>query len=230
VKFAQAISRAKINVRQKVRDLGADRLLTLTKRDGIADLDKVWELWTAFELLVKRRFKGRSFRYVVVPELHANGTWHLHVAVVGFWNVITLRSLWHRVLTGGKHDVTLYGQDAPGNVDITNPARYRKRHTNLTAACANYIACYVGKGLSVAQLGRKTFASCKGIAPLDVRTLHLSFDVTHDELVTIVETYVTDVSGIPEWHLTDYKQDRCEGGYGEAGVTVGRDEWKWSRE
>jgi hypothetical protein len=60
--------------------------------------------------------------------------------------------------------------------------------------------------------------------------LHLSFDVTHDELVTIVETYVTDVSGIPEWHLTDYKQDRCEGGYGEAGVTVGRDEWKWSRE
>jgi len=209
--------------------MGADRLLTLTKRDGISTLDECWQLWGAFERLVKRRWPNSAFNYVVVPEQHQNGTWHLHVAVRGFWNVISMRSLWHRVLTGGKRDITLYGPDAPGNVDITDPSRYRRRHSNLSASCANYIAAYVGKGLASVELGRRTFASAKGIAPLESRVLHLTFEPGADELLNIVETYISAWSGLPEWHFVDYGQGKITGGYGEAGIRVSSDEFRWSR-
>lgn len=169
----RAVRRSKRELRWRMLGLRGDRLLTLTTRGGIACLDQTWDLFAKFVRLVNWRFhrsNADGFQYVVVPELHKSGTYHLHLGLNVFYDVTVLRTLWHRCLTGRRLMTALRGEESPGNVDI-------KRARGSCRALARYLAKYLGKTFDAnINRGRRRYACSKGIRhpTLSRRTLPLS--------------------------------------------------------
>lgn len=192
--------RARARVRHLCRCLGVDHLWTFTKRGKFADLDELWSTWREFCRLMAVRFPNRSWDYVVVPELHADGdTWHIHVGVIGFWDVNTLRVLWHRALGAPG---LMRGSESPGNVD----AQYKAKGRVLRSAreIARYIAGYIGKGFAIVSSGRRLFASTKGVRPLKCVAFHFVTPLTVEEFQHGFLELMRQVSGVPEWELFRY--------------------------
>ncbi len=143
----RSVSRAKRNIRHRIIMMGADRMLTLTKRGGFPDLDSMWKAWGAFARRMKR--SNPDFQAVAVPELHKNGTYHMHVALNRFYNVNVMRFHWHRTLGAEK---ILRGEESPGNLDIRKRQFPRGR-------LGRYLSKYMTKEIAYQQAGRKRFAS-----------------------------------------------------------------------
>lgn len=93
--------RAKKRVRHTVKEIGADRILTLTTRESENTPEELLDRWQRWLKLVERASKGR-FHYVAVPEPHPTNPkhFHLHVAVAVFLNVEVLRRCWWAVCGG----------------------------------------------------------------------------------------------------------------------------------
>ncbi len=147
----RSVGRAKRNVRHRIIMMGADRMLTLTKRGGFPTLDSMWKAWGAFAKRMKRT--DPDFQAVAVPELHKNSTYHMHVALNRFYNVNVMRFHWHRTLGA---DRILRGEDSPGNLDIRKRQFPRGR-------LARYLSKYMTKEVSMQQAGRKRYASTGNI-------------------------------------------------------------------
>jgi hypothetical protein len=163
---AERSDRARRRARQTCRDriwmLGADRMLTLTKRGKFRSTDEAWSAWDLFRRSA-RKFWGERWQFVVVPEAHREGGYHLHVALRGFFDVGMLRRLWNRALGGTGRES---GPDTCGNVDITGAVSSPRSRTRI----ANYLAKYLGKDLGEVIRGRRALASSRGIpAPRIVR-------------------------------------------------------------
>lgn len=99
---AKAAARAKRKVRQLTRNMCADHLITLTRRES--DSREFWneEQWSAaWDRLCRllKRVIG-SFPYVAILERHQKGNYHLHVAWCGRVNVKQLRKMWEAVAGG----------------------------------------------------------------------------------------------------------------------------------
>jgi len=95
-----SLNRSRALVAHRARCLGPVALWTFTKRGKFDSADHVWRVWRAFSQLMRRRY-GEKFRFVAVPELHADGeTWHLHVLFDRVFMVESLRTLWTRALGG----------------------------------------------------------------------------------------------------------------------------------
>jgi hypothetical protein len=172
-------------------------MLTFTKRGKFATVDSVWDGWAEMNRLGAKRF-GSRWAYVSVPEQHGDGTWHMHVAVHGFFDVTTLRVLWYRAL-GGRGDER--GADTPGAVNITSPKRGRRWDAR---SIASYITGYVGKGFDAVAGCRRLFASSKGIRALDVSRFHFPDWYGGFDQVAIVEKYLQRLTGIPSWDTRVY--------------------------
>lgn len=167
---ANSIARSRALLRRRVLALNADHMLTLTKRGKFAHIDDVWAAFRLFSRAMKRRF-GDRWRYVAVPELHSDGeTWHMHVALRGFFWVGTVRRLWYRAL-GGSGDET--GERSPGNID----AKHFNPRAGVAAArsVAGYVAKYVGKGFERSVGGRKLYAATAGLNPIRICKWSASF-------------------------------------------------------
>lgn len=151
--------RAKANMRRRMWALKPDRLLTLTKRGKFQSLDDAWDTWGKFSSMCSREW-GDSWKFVVVPELHAAFGWHLHVALRGFFDVTKLRLFWHRALGEKRIREPVAGEASPGNVDISraweNPDVMR-----LSA----YLSKYLEKSLSARDINKRAFAASKGLVP-----------------------------------------------------------------
>lgn len=156
----KAASRAKRQMRLKVKNMMADHLVTFTKAEGpvttnwgrseLAEWDSVgrslWEqehgafwgpdewavAWDKFRRLLTRVLG--EFPYVAILEKHIKGNYHLHVAWCGRVNVGIVRKMWLLALGGGK---------GSGNIDA--------KHIKAPAGCdratriARYISKYVSK-------------------------------------------------------------------------------------
>ena len=165
--------RARQSLRRRVYMVEADRMLTLTARGKFQSLDDLWAAWARFDRLCKKLYR-QNWRYVAVPELHSDQvTYHMHVALRGFYCVGLLRRFWYRAL-GGKGNET--GSETPGNIDMsTFGARLRGRK-----CLAGYLCKYLVKNLSSRVRGRRSFDCSRGLCPLRItrwrQVIHAGLD------------------------------------------------------
>jgi hypothetical protein len=152
--------RAAKKVRQLCLEIGADRLLTLTSRGLLADLDNAKVVWARFMRLLDR--VGAKFRYITVPEYHANGEHiHLHVALSGYVRVDTLRRCW-QIALGGKGNER--GPESLGNVDIKYRFRKGQSKGKRCAGIAGYLSKYIVKDFEQHyQFNKKRYWAPRGI-------------------------------------------------------------------
>jgi hypothetical protein len=141
----KSIQRARTTIRRKLLSMQADRMLTLTFRENVKEIDDAWKCFKYFTRLMRWRF-GSRFTYVAVPEYQRRGAVHFHLAISGYYPVTTVRRLWHRAV--GKYD---------GNIDITSPRRAGKNSWNAKRI-ANYLAKYLTKSEST-EFNRKRYSS-----------------------------------------------------------------------
>lgn len=174
-----SIRRSRALVVHRVRCLGAYALWTFTKRGKFASADECWAAWRAFCQNFMRRFK-RKCKYVVVPELHADGeTWHLHAVFPERFDVVALRILWQRALGGRGNE---RGEHTLGNVDVK-----ALRGRGATArGIAGYVAKYVGKGFERSSTNRRVFASSSGLHPNRTAYWRCPWDAGFVEFVDFV--------------------------------------------
>jgi hypothetical protein len=175
--------RAKQTVRYKCKEMGANRLLTLTTRETLPD-DVLLQCFQKFLYLVHRAI-GEKLLYVAVPEQHPTNPdhLHLHIAVNTFLNVNIIRKCWHAALVarlparedgqpdvqGGMPDCS--GSNSPGNVDIQY-IKVRGGKCAQTVKVARYISKYITKG-DFERFNKKRYWSTKGVKVLDARRLWL---------------------------------------------------------
>lgn len=134
--------RAKTTVRRKILTMQADRLMTLTFRENLEDIDKAWSRYHYFNKLMRLKFP--KFQYVCVPEYQKRGAVHFHLAIRGFYPVKAVRKIWRRAAGG-------FG----GNIDITKP---RKGCDWNPSAIAGYLSKYLTKHETV-DFNRRRYSS-----------------------------------------------------------------------
>jgi len=154
----RSVRRARQHIRYAVKAIGADHLLTLTYRtpEGcpMDDVERLKADWKRFCRLVKsglpasdkyRSHAGLdSWKFVAVREKQENGSYHLHVAVVGRQDISYIRRCWY-VAIGGNQDDS--GVDTKGQIDVRGPS---KRWGSKTAnwkpdKLAGYMTKYLHK-------------------------------------------------------------------------------------
>ncbi len=166
-------------------------MLTLTKRGKFENINDAWVAFHLFSRSMKRKFKAR-WKFVCVPELHADGTYHMHVAVSGFWWVGILRRLWMRSLGGTGYE---QGADTPGNIDIKSFVRVRRGGWRV----ARYIAKYLGKGFSALDRGRRSYSCSSGLHPTRVTRWREPVHIGHTAAATSLERRLGDALGVRQW-------------------------------
>lgn len=146
----QAVARARSVVARKCRAIGSRRLLTLTTREPVTDLDEFWILWKRFLQRCERA--GIHFRYVAVPELQKRGAWHLHVAIDRFIPQRALLTQWLALVGSGSINLTAFNTQASS--------------AETCIAISSYISKYLGKDMGSSDLGRKRYRTSVGIPVL----------------------------------------------------------------
>lgn len=141
-----AVARARSVVARKCRSIAASRMLTLTTREAVTDLERFWRLFTRF--LQRCRRAGIEFRYVAVPELQKRGAWHLHVAIDRYLPHAQVYAEWIAVVGSGTADLHKFKARSDADKAI---------------AVAGYISKYIGKTLMGAEFGRKRYRCSRGI-------------------------------------------------------------------
>lgn len=172
----RAVRRSRQNVRWYVKQIQADRLLTLTYRKNQEDREEVKKHFQAFIRLLRKGWKGQGgmqdWQYVAVLEKQDRGSYHLHCAVRGFQNVNFLRKAWFKAI-GGQGNET--GEGTPGNIDITSPkkARWGTQRTEWQSAkLAAYLTKYLAKTFDIETNEKRRYFHSKDItAPVKSRFL-----------------------------------------------------------
>lgn len=155
--------RAKKNVRLCCKQIGADRMVTLTYRENMVDRDTALKHWKAF---CRRLGKVAAFHYVAVIEEQERGALHFHVAVRGRQNYVLLRSIWQRVLGLGPNGEQM------GQVNVRDPHRFGFGNKGAHKL-ASYIAKYCSKEMQCRALDQKRYFRSRGIVLPEVTTWRL---------------------------------------------------------
>lgn len=92
----RSVRRARQSLRLLVKTMGADRLLTLTWRENMQDVEQAQKAWQAFVRHVRLRYPNNKF--LCVRELQERGAIHLHVALAGHMDIHWLRASWYKAL------------------------------------------------------------------------------------------------------------------------------------
>lgn len=185
--------RAKQMVRFKCKEMGANRLLTLTTRETLTP-DVLLVRFQKFLYLVERAI-GEKLLYLAVPEQHPTNPdhLHLHVAINTFLNVNIIRRCWHAALVArlparkdGQPDeqgsmTDFSGVNSPGNVDLQY-IKVRGGKCEQTVKVARYISKYITKG-DFERFNKKRYWSTKGVKVLDARRVWLK-SMTLGEAIT----------------------------------------------
>lgn len=169
-------ARAKRAVRLACKNVGVDRLMTLTRRE--CDPAKFWsrddwaKAWDKFIRLAKRA--GVELVYVAVLERHKKGNFHLHVALTGHAPVNLLRQIWW-VCCGGR---------GMGNIDIKRRRTHDRMHR--TAKIASYISKYIAKQFEESEFNKKRYWASRQSLP-DVRRVILRAENLNETLAEVAE-------------------------------------------
>jgi len=150
--------RAKKTLRHKIKSMGCDRLLTLTRREN--DPSEFWTVeqwasnWKKFVRLCSKA--GCDLVYVSVLEKHKKGNFHLHAAILGKVNINIMRGIWWSVC-GGR---------GMGNVDI----QFKQGLTDISRRqkLARYVSKYITKQDN-AEFNKKRYWSSRHDLPPSIR-------------------------------------------------------------
>jgi hypothetical protein len=139
-KQKRAAGRAAGQVHAMAKFHALDHLWTITKRGGISTFEEATKITAKFKRLASKEFPG--FIALFVPELHTgggvnDGSWHIHFAVHGFYEVKVMRSLVYRVL-GFDDD-----QKPRGQINVSSAHVGAGSH----ASVASYITAYISKNI-----------------------------------------------------------------------------------
>lgn len=174
----RALRRSKQQIRWRVREFGADRLFTLTYRGVMSDRSKLERDFKEFRRLVKKGWQGQDgvpdWRYVAVPEKHDSGGYHIHCAVKGWQKVKFLRACWFKALGGSGHET---GDQTPGNVDVTTPAKSRwgtQRMSWKSSRLSSYITKYLSKTFDEDSMHNKRYWHSRSLKVPEKRRFILS--------------------------------------------------------
>lgn len=194
--------RASKALRDSIRELAPEGMLTLTSRDRLDDLDAGRRVVARFLRSIKP--VSPEFAAVIVPEKNPSGKGvHFHLAYRGLgdarWN--TLRRLWHGALLAesgeARPSAVLRGGDAPGNIDV-------KKSKGSRQGAASRIGRYMGKYLSkdVGEgwgAGRKAFTCTQNVTVQAAQLYYLKALTPEDALVEGLEVagYDLSVIGLP---------------------------------
>lgn len=145
----RVLRRARKRARQLVLTIGADHIITLTRRENVCD---VAPMLLAFEKFIARlKVQNPDFKYVACWERQKRGAIHFHIAVRGWQNIPMLRDAWLRVVPDGGLNVE---------------AGKRLDDKNRTGRVASYITKYITKCLDDETLhasNRRTYRASHGI-------------------------------------------------------------------
>lgn len=155
--------RAKKNVKHCCKQIGADRMVTLTYRENMVDRETALKHWKAF---CRKLGKHKQFHYVAVIEEQERGALHFHVAVAGRQMYALLRSIWQSVLGRGPNGEQM------GQVNVRDPHRFGFGVTGAHKI-ASYIAKYCGKEMQCRALDQKRYFRSKGIVVPEVHSWRL---------------------------------------------------------
>lgn len=145
--------RAKQAVRHRCKAIAADRMLTLTYRENMQDMER---LQKDFDLFRRRMSRAKKFHYVAIVEPQERGAFHMHIAVHGRQCYHFVRSVWQSIV----------GKDAEGRqmgqINVRNPNKFgfgAKDNHKLAA----YITKYITKDQGNHELNKKRYWSSRGI-------------------------------------------------------------------
>jgi hypothetical protein len=156
--ISKSRQRSKKKVRLLTKSMGCDRLLTLTVRESSNDIyltrEQIYLMWKRYlEICSKNGFSLGD--YVVVPEKHKKGNYHLHAVINGFVKVQILRAFWLRVCMN-------FGKSG-GNVDVS----FKKNMSPMqrAAGCAKYVSKYVSKSFEESDFNKKRYSASRHQLP-----------------------------------------------------------------
>lgn len=155
--------RAKRNVRDCCKAIGADRMVTLTYRENMVDREQALKHWKAF---CRKLGKHKQFHYVAVIEEQQRGALHFHVAVAGRQMYALLRSIWQSVLGLGPDGEQM------GQVNVRDPHKFGFGK-NGAHKLASYIAKYCSKEMNCRALDQKRYFRSRGIVVPEVDSCRL---------------------------------------------------------
>lgn len=185
--------RARKNVRLRCQAIQADRLLTLTYRENMQDIERCKADFDSFRRAMRR---AGLWHYVAVPERQTRGAWHIHVAVHGRLVYNLVRGIWRRIV--GRDEL---GRPN-GNVDVRNPRTGGKWKRHALAA---YIAKYIAKDVGDHELNKKRYWTSKGIVVPEPVT-YFSQD-TNDMHAVIVDAMKAAMEVCPADQIQAYVSD-----------------------
>lgn len=144
----RSVRRSARAVRFLVKQIEADRLLTLTTRQNIEDREEFKSHMKRFFRLVRKGWGGQqgiaNFAYVAVLEKQERGAYHAHIAIKGTINFNFLRTAWHKALGAPG---LMKGEDSPGTINVTSP-RAARWGTEFSRWKANKLSAYLVKYMS----------------------------------------------------------------------------------
>jgi len=174
----ESVKRSRKAVRQHLKSIGADYMVTLTVRENLTDMD---EMARRYDLFRRRVSKVQNFAYCAIPELQVRGAIHLHIGVKGRQNLRLLRSVWQSI-NGGK------GQ---ASVHIRSPFKEK----GLRSRLAEYMCKYMGKEFDTERFNKKRYWASRNI-PKPVVSNWLAFsshgDIPLEEIVLVGFELVSD--------------------------------------
>ena len=144
----RAVRQSRKCVRYLVKQIEADRLLTLSTRENIQDRERFKKHMKEFFRLVRKGWGGQqgipNFAYVAVLEKQERGAYHAHIAIKGTISFNFLRTAWHKAL--GCPGL-MRGELSPGNVDVTTPRKARWG-TEFSRWQTDKLSAYITKYMS----------------------------------------------------------------------------------
>lgn len=158
--WRRAVRAARQKIRFLVKEMGCDRLFTLTYRENVQDREQVKKDFTKFLRLVRKTIP--DWGYVAVLERQDRGAFHIHCAVKGWQRITVLRRCWYQAL-GGRGDET--GADTPGQVDVTKCRRHwgNDSRTWRPDKLAGYLTKYLQKTFDETSAEKRRFWHSKDI-------------------------------------------------------------------
>ena len=192
----RALRRAKQNIRFLVKEMGADRLLTLTYRENEQNREKVKEDFKRFLRFVRKGWRGSSgqpeWKYVAVLEKQGRGAYHIHVAIKGWQKISFLRAAWYKAIGGSVHDA---GSETIGQVDVTSPRSSRWGTSSRewkSSKLAAYLTKYLAKTFDDTETEKKRYWHGKDvIQPVKRRFIlnSITFLSVIQEIASILELH-----------------------------------------